>query len=223
MRVRAATSLMVTALCAGGWIVAPPPASATVLDRIAASVGSHVITQSDLIQYLRVSAFLDQKPVILSGEEKLKAANHLVDQYLILSDAERNHVTLPAEADARSLLDRTKALFGSEADYRAALQKYGITEQDVSSQLLAGLQTLRYSDFRFRPEVQLSDQEMRDYFDKLMKGPGSTSASTGGSFAENRERVQTLMTDQRVMQALDQWLTVVREENHVRFWDAAFQ
>ena len=58
-----------------------------ILDRIAVTVGKQVITESDVIRDVRVAAFLDQKPVDLSGAEKRKAADRLVDQYLILQEA----------------------------------------------------------------------------------------------------------------------------------------
>jgi len=198
-------------------------ASAAVLDRIAASVGTRVITESEVILDLRVAEFLDQKPIVLSGKEKRAAANRLVDQYLILHDAEANHVALPSEADAARLLAATKAQYPSDADYRAALARYQITEADVSNHLLAGLRALRYSDFRFRPEVQLSDEDMRAYYGQLMAARPANSPAPAPTFEESRGRVQNLMTDERVLQAMDRWLGVVREESNVRFWDEAFR
>jgi len=223
MRQRRAIPVLTATLGAYAWMMTAPSGFATILDRIAASVGPHVITESEVIRDLRVAAFLDQEPADLSGGEKRKAAGRLVDQYLILHDAELNHVTLPSDSDAVRLLDRTKSQYPSEAAYRAALEHYGITEEDLRNHLLAGLRTLRYTDFRFRPEVQLSEEEMRGYYDRLVAQRERTDTSPVPTFAESRDRVQALMTDERVMQALDRWLTVVREENHVRFWDAAFQ
>ena len=45
-----------------------------MLDRIAVTVEKQVITESDVIRYLRVAAFLDDKPVDLSGPAKRTAA-----------------------------------------------------------------------------------------------------------------------------------------------------
>ena len=64
-----------------------------VLDQIAVTVNGQgntkqVIAESDLIRYLRVAAFLDAKPVDLSGASKRTAAAALVDQAL-MSDAGR--------------------------------------------------------------------------------------------------------------------------------------
>src|SRR5437899_3021245 len=57
------------------------------IDRIAVSVGNQVITESELITDLRVTAFLDRRPVDLSSAAKRKSADRLVDQVLILKEA----------------------------------------------------------------------------------------------------------------------------------------
>jgi hypothetical protein len=58
-------------------------AQAETLDRIAVSMGQDVITESQLILDLRVVAFLDRKPVNLSGAARRESAQRLVDQILI--------------------------------------------------------------------------------------------------------------------------------------------
>ena len=45
-----------------------------VLDRIAVTVDRQIIAESDVIRFLRVAAFLDDKPVDLSGPSKRTAA-----------------------------------------------------------------------------------------------------------------------------------------------------
>ena len=70
-----------------------------VLDRIAVTVGRQVITESDVILDLRVDAFLDQKPVDISGDQKRRAADRLVDQMLILTEATLSRVPLATEED----------------------------------------------------------------------------------------------------------------------------
>jgi len=55
------------------------PAPAEVLDRIAVTVAKHVISEGDVLLELRIAAFLDQKPVDASGDQKRKAADRLID------------------------------------------------------------------------------------------------------------------------------------------------
>src|SRR3984885_8109581 len=86
---------------------------AETLDRIAVSIGREVITESQVILDLRVAAFLDRKPVDLSGPAKRQAAERLVDQILILREAVDSHVTLPSTEATAGLV----APYAAESDY----------------------------------------------------------------------------------------------------------
>jgi hypothetical protein len=139
------------------FLLAVVAAHGGIIDRIAVTVDKQVITESDVIRYLRVAAFLDQKPVDLSPAARREAAGRLVDQILILHEAADSHFTLPAKEDAPNLVDLQKPQFGTPEEYRAALAKYQISEADLADHLLAGLKALRFTDLRFRPEIQISD------------------------------------------------------------------
>ena len=83
-----------------------------------------VITESQVILDLRVAAFLERKPVDLSGAAKRQSAERLVDQLLILREAVDSHVTLPSTEATAGLV----APYAAESDYRAesgALRDFG--------------------------------------------------------------------------------------------------
>jgi len=198
-----------------GLALAASPGFAETLDRIAVSVGQEVITESQIILDLRVAAFLDQKPVDLSGAAKRKSAERLVDQLLILREAVDSHVTLPSVEATAGLV----APYAAETGYHANLQRYGITERDLGAHLLAGLRTLTFTDLRFRPDVQPSDEDVRSYYDKL---PASAAAPKP-SFEDSRDQIEKLLVEQRVIEALDQWLAMARSAANIRYRDKAFQ
>ncbi len=204
------------------WIVLA--ANAAVLDRIAVTVGKQVIAESDVIRDIRVSAFLDQKPVDLSGEQKRKAADRLVDQFLILQEASFSRVSLAESEEARKMLDQFRtAAFKDEASYRAALASYGVTEEDVLNQLLAGLRAMRFTDFRFRPEVQLSEDELRDRYQQLAAEWRKKNPANVPTFESSRDQVEKLLTDERTAQALDRWLGMQRTELQILYREQAFK
>src|SRR5580658_3926364 len=89
--------------------------AAEVVDRIAVTVDKQVIAESDVILYLRVAAFLDRKPVDLSGAAKRAAAAALVDRYLMLEESDDSHITLPSVDATAALLQQMKAQYPSEA------------------------------------------------------------------------------------------------------------
>ena len=195
-------------------------ASAETLDRIAVTVGRYVISQQDLLRDLRVSAFLDGKEADLSGAQKRKAADRLVDQYLVLQDAVETHAALASAEDVAALLAPIKARYPAEAEYRAALAKARITETELQDHLLAGLRMLRYTDVRFRPLMQVSEEGLRAYYEALAAAnPGAPARS----FEESRAEVEKLLTDQQTMQSLDDWLKMMRAETAIVYREAVFK
>lgn len=196
-------------------------AQATVLDRIAVTVGRQVITESDVIRDLRVSAFLDHKPLSLTPVEKRKAADRLVDQLLILQEAAFSRVPLPSKEDAVKMIGPVKAEYG--AGWDAALARYQITEDDVMDHLLAGLRAMRYTELRFRPEVQISDHDLRDFYDTLCKEWKQKGETKIPTFEASRDQLEKLLVDQRTSEALDRWLGAQRKETRIRYREQAFQ
>ncbi len=196
-----------------------------ILDRIAVTVGKQVITESDVLRDLRVSAFIDRKPVDLSGAEKRKAADRLVDQILILEEARFSRIPLPAAEDAARMLAAVKqrVWFGRK-EYRAALMnRYGVTDADVASSLLAGFRALRFTDLRFRPEVEITDADLQDSYNTLVEKWRKAGESKIPTYDQSRDDVEKLLTSQRTSQALDRWLGAQRTETQILYREQVFK
>jgi hypothetical protein len=194
-----------------------------VLDRIAVTVDKEVITESDIIRFIRVAAFLDDKPVDLSGASKRTAAKALVDQAIMLMDAADSHFTLLSPQEVPPMLQQVKAQYPTEEAYQAALKKYGITDQDVQNHLLNGLRALRFADVRFRPEVQISDQDLHAAYDRFVAEWRATHREPPASFDESRANLEKLLTGQRTMQSLDQWLDMARMQRRIEYREEVFR
>ncbi|MSV35034.1 MAG: hypothetical protein EXQ47_05475 [Bryobacterales bacterium] len=195
-------------------------ARAETLDRIAVTVGKYVISEQDLVRDIRVSAFLDGTAPGFDGTQRRKAADRLIDQYLVLQDATETHATLPPAGSATPLLTPLKARYASEAEYRAALDKAGISDAGLQTHLLTGLRMLRYTNVRFRPQMQVSEEGLRAYFEALMSQNPNAPAQ---SFEESRGQVEKLLTDQQTMQSLDDWLKMMRGETQILYREAVFR
>lgn len=193
------------------------------LDRIAVTVGKHVITEGDLLLDLRIAAFLDQKPVDATPDQKRKAADRLIDQYLLLQEASTSRLALPGEADAQQLLDQVKSQYATETEYRAALARYAVTEPQLTVHLLNGIRALRFADLRFRPEVQISEDDLRDYYDSMAAQWSRTNSTQVPTFEASRDQIEKLLTDQRVTQALDRWLGDTRAETQILYKEQVFK
>jgi hypothetical protein len=195
----------------------------SVLDRIAVTVEKQIITESDIIRFLRVAAFLDDKSIDLSGASRRTAAKALVDQALMSMEAADSHIALASPQDVPPMLQQVKAQYPNEAAYREALKKYGVTEQEVTDHLLDGVRALRFEELRFRPEVDITDQDLHAAYDKSVAVWRASHTEPPASFEDSRADLEKLLTDQRTLLALDQWLETARAEKHVDYREAAFQ
>jgi hypothetical protein len=201
--------------------LAAPFARGETLDRIAVTVGRHVISEQDILQDIRISAFIDSRQPGFSAEQKRKAADRLIDQYLVLQEAALTRTPMPSAADVAAIQAPIKARYGSDQEYRNALAQARITDAELGEHLLAGLRMLRYTDLRFRPEVEISDDALRVAYDKLAVGAGNSSQRP--TFEASRNDLEKLLSEEQTMQALDRWLSMVRAENSIVFHKAAFQ
>jgi hypothetical protein len=114
-----------------------------------------------------------------------------------------------------------RARYSSEADYKTALTGAGISEEDLKKHLLEGLWMMRYTDLRFRPQVQITGEDLQTAFTALKaKLPAGAPAP---SFDESHSKLEELVMNQRMIEALDRWLAMTRTEASVLYRDAAFR
>jgi hypothetical protein len=89
----------------------------------------------------------------------------------------------------------------------------------LAEHLLAGLRMLRYTDLRFRPEVDISEDALHAYYDKLAASAGTARLT----FEASRDDIEKVLTEQQTMQALDRWLSMARGETSIVYHEAAFK
>jgi len=212
---------IVESLTVMGLLCVAPLACGETLDRIAVTVGRHVISEQDIVQDIRISAYIDSKQPDFNAAQKRKAADRLIDQYLVLQDAASTRTPMPSGADVAAILEPIKARYASDQEYRSALAQARITDAELTDHLLAGLRMLRYTDLRFRPEVEISDEALHAYYDKLTASAGSSSARP--TFEASRNDIEKLLTEQQTMQVLDRWLSMIRAETAIVYHEAAFK
>jgi len=198
-------------------------AQGEVLDRIAVTVGKQIIAESDLIRDLRVNAFIDRKPVDLNPMARQASAVRLVDGFLMLREASDSHLELAEPGDAERLLAEEKSKFASEAEYRKSLADYHITEMALGEHLLNGYKALRFTDLRFGPGIQVSDEDVQKYYETLAANWRKGGRVSIPTFEQSRDQVEKLLIGERTMKALDDWLVMQRESNAIRYREAAFK
>ena len=199
-------------------------AGAVVIDRIAVVVGKHAIKLSDIDRDLRVTEFQNREPLNLSGAARKKAGGRLVDQTIIGDEIVNGGYQRPSESDADALAAklRTDRFGGSDARMRQALAQYGITEDVLRAELLWQLEVLRFIDQRFRPGVNVTDEELRDYYNQHRSE--LTRQYPGAAAFETLEpKIREKLEGERINQAFEEWLDRARQRTRIEYKQEAFQ
>ncbi|MCW5982502.1 MAG: hypothetical protein KIT09_30730 [Bryobacteraceae bacterium] len=196
-----------------------------IVDRIAVTVDRSVITESAVVQHARVTAFLNGGPLEVNGESKRAAAGRLVEQALIQREIEISLYPMPSVTEVDDQLEKLKAdNFPDPAAYLARLEKYGISEADLRENVRAQLLILHFIDYRFRPGITVSDAEVRQYYKEeflpalAQSGPGATP-----SLEDSRERIEEILINRRINEALDSWLERAKRQATIRYREEAFE
>src|ERR1700674_4079075 len=91
---------------------------AEIIDRIAVVVGKAVITESEILREIRLTAFLNREPLDFSPVAKRKTAERLVEQRLIGNEISASLYALPSAAAAQEMLKQIKDGFPDTASYQ---------------------------------------------------------------------------------------------------------
>jgi hypothetical protein len=194
-----------------------------IIDRIAISVGNQVITERQVEEDLRLTAFLNQDHVNLDAATKKQAAGRLIEQALVRREMELSHYPAPPASDTDEALKSVKARFATAAEYEQALKSYGIDEEALKERLSWQATFLRFIEYRFRPGVQIPDADVQAYYQKELDKWKQQGVNPLPALDDVRGGIEQTLTEQRVDQELDRWLAETRTQVAVRFHDEALQ
>ena len=198
---------------------------AEVIDRIAITVGPRAITESDVLREVRLAAFFDQTEPDLSPQAKRQAAGRLVERALIEMEMEAGQYEYPEASEVAPALETMKKVrSGKEGAWPGALSKYGLGEGDVRRGLLEQLALLSFLDERFGPAVQISDDDMREYYSgRWVPAWENEKKGAAPPFEEARGEIGKTLRDQRAEELLNTWLKESRGRIRIEFKDEALR
>jgi parvulin-like peptidyl-prolyl isomerase len=137
-----------------------------VVDKMVATVNAgartDLITYSDLMWQLALQphTVLDNP----SSEDLNRALRLLIDQRLILQEAEKIPTIVPTQKEVSDARDELARNFTSVTEFQQRLQRVGLTSEKLNEIVEQRLKMEKYLDFRFRNFVVISQKEIADYY-----------------------------------------------------------
>jgi hypothetical protein len=137
-----------------------------VVDKMVATVNAGVktdlITYSDLLWQLALqpNTVLDNP----TSADLNRALRLLIDQRLILQEAEKLPTIVPTPAEITSARAELARNFPSQPAFQERLQRVGLTSERLDEIIEQRLKMEKYLDFRFRNFVVISQKEIAAYY-----------------------------------------------------------
>lgn len=147
-------------------VIVPVCSAQQVVDKMVATVNAGVRT--DLITYSDLMWQLALQPRTVLDNPSSEDLNHalrlLIDQRLILQEAEKIPTIVPTPREVSDARDELARNFTSVTEFQGRLQRVGLTSEKLNEIVEQRLKMEKYLDFRFRNFVVISQKEIADYY-----------------------------------------------------------
>ncbi len=195
---------------------------AEIVDRIAITVASKVITELQLDEELRVTAFLNGKSIVRSLDARRNAADRMVEQLLIRREMELSHYPLPNPQEVNTYLDQVRSQFGGGVKLDQALKTYYLSEDVLREHLALQLTTLRFIEYRFSSDLSVSEEDVKASY-RRESAEAAQAGSELPAFDQVKESIRQSLIQERTDEALDNWLEEVRKQVNIIYLDKALE
>lgn len=188
--------------------------NAAIVDRTAVTVGTKVITESEILRRIRLQAFQAGEFPVINDAARKEAAQRLIDLKLVEREMELGHYARTAPERAKALVDAFAAehFQSSPEALRIALAGIQLTTDDLQAEFAEQADFLSFTSLRFKPAVEISDQAIEEYFRSHF------TPQTGAppvALAEVRASIEQTLITEKTDQALDAWLKDQRSRTRI--------
>jgi hypothetical protein len=190
-----------------------------VVDKMVATVNAHVrtdlITYSDLLWQLALQP--NTSLANPTSEDLNRALRLVIDQRLILQEAEKLPSIAPTADEIRNARDQLVKVFPSAAEFQQRLLRVGLTSEKLDEILEQRVRIEKYLDFRFRNFVLISQKEIADYYQDVYV-PRLRTRSPGQiipTLEEVRSEIERTLTEAKIESDTDAFLDSAREQAEI--------
>ena len=190
-----------------------------VVDKMVATVNAGVrtdlITYSDLMWQLALqpNTQLDNP----TSADLNRALRLLIDQRLILQEAEKIPTIVPTQKEVTDARDELARNFPSPLEFQQRLQRVGLTTEKLDEIIEQRLKMEKYLDFRFRNFVVISQKEIADYHRDVYV-PRFRSQNPGRivpTLEQVRAEIEKTLTEAKIESEIDAFLDTARERAEI--------
>ena len=202
------TALITLTLAVAAAAQAPPEAP-RLADRVVAIVDEEPILLSDLERAIALG-YVDR----VSGESEAalqrRALDALVEWRIRLHEIARFGFEQAPLDEVERQLERLRARFGTEDEWRAELARLHLDEGKVRQILARQLAVLAYVEQRLGPRVFVNVDEIQTHYDEVLVPRLAARGDPLPPIEEVREAIRAVLREQKLNAEIDRWTAELR-------------
>ena len=199
-----------------------PSQAQEVVDKMVATVnvtgqadcGSRcLITYSDLLWQLAL-----QPDTVLanpSSTELNRALRLVIDQRLILQEAEKLPAIAPSADEITAARDQLVKAFPSQAALQERMLRVGLTSEKLNEILDQRVRIEKYLDFRFRNFVVITQKELADYYEQVFVPRLRSRGRIVPTLEDARGEIERTLVEAKIESDTDAFLDSARERAEI--------
>lgn len=187
------------------------------VDRLLVGVNGSVITEGDLYiaRSLHKLVYPDMAAGTASREEEI---DRLVNLELISQEMKSLRVEIDDESAIKAKVQQLRDRYAASGGLPAQLEKLGISEAELYDFLKLEALTMRFVDFRFRPFVRVSKEEIESYYKGILQPQLRESGLEIPPLSEVTDKIEAILTEQKINAELDQWIENARSSAKIEYF-----
>ena len=206
-------------ICITALAIALPARAGDILDRIVATVNNHIILQSEWEDAIRYEAFLSGRPLdqVDAGDRKA-ALDRLIDQELLREQMRSSDFPHASSEVVEKRIQEIRKQYGeseNESAWKAALVRYGLTEDELRRRVALQQDLLGLVDARLRPNVIIDSKSIESYYNQELLPQLRQSGGLQVPLAEVTPKIKELLTQKKMNQMLVAWLQDLRSGSEI--------
>ena len=186
-----------------------------VVDYTLATVNEEMITYSDVVWQLALQPNTPIGPV--KTEDLIQALSLLIDQRLILQEAQKLPHIHAEDKDIEAALSELARHFSSQDELRQRMTRVGLTSERLREIVHERVDIEKYLDFRFRSFVVITAKEVENYYSETYvrrfraRAPGAIAPR----LEQARAEIEKTLTEEKIGVSMERFLDDVRQRAEI--------
>lgn len=193
--------------------LSPVALAGELVDRVIAVVQKRVVLQSEWDDTVRLERLMEGRAgAEAAPAERQQALDHLLEQVLLQTEIAQSNVVPPTPQEITARLEDVRDDLErlTRKPWSTQLRLAGLDEDDVRDYLRAQIETLRFVDARFRPNVRVDNVDIEKYYRETYLPELRRRGATLVPLNDVRDKIESILVQQRIDDLFEHWLQTAR-------------